>query len=370
MKILVLTQQYPSEKNLYRNMFVHNRIKGYMDQCSELDVQVFVLNNAKYDYSFEGVEVIQGNQKALRNLIFTNSFDKIIVHFLTFQMVPVLLETAQEIEKIIWVHGYEAIKWQRRIFNANSIRFLKYIIGNKVQLHFFKKFVSKGRNYHFVFVSEWMRQVANEDSNRKIDNYSVIPNGINTRDFCFTKKSNNMRYKVLLIRPFNSRKYATDIATEAIYKYSLNPSFYKFDFTVIGEGKYFSKDTEKIKEFKNVHLVNKFLNKDEIMDYHKKNGVFLCPTRQDAQGVSMCEAMSDGLVPIASNNTAIPEFLSEESGFLTSSVQEIVEAFSYLDKFPEDFSKMSLSASQDILKKCDSKSVLKTELNLILKGNE
>ena len=42
------------------------------------------------------------------------------------------------------------------------------------------------------------------------------------------------------------------------------------------------------------------------------NGIFICPTRQDAQGVSMCEAMSSGLVPITLYNTAIPECLPND----------------------------------------------------------
>ena len=64
--------------------------------------------------------------------------------------------------------------------------------------------------------------------------------------------------------------------------------------------------------FSNVEIKRTFLSQNDISKYHNENGFFICPTRQDAQGVSMCEAMSSGLIPISSNNTAIPEFLPEK----------------------------------------------------------
>ena len=49
---------------------------------------------------------------------------------------------------------------------------------------------------------------------------------------------------------------------------------------------------------------------------HKKNGIFMVPTRLDSQGVSRDEAMSSGLVPITNNVAAIPEFVDDTCGML------------------------------------------------------
>ncbi len=50
-------------------------------------------------------------------------------------------------------------------------------------------------------------------------------------------------------------------------------------------------------------------------------GVFLSPTRMDAQGVMMCEVMASGLLTISSDNTAIPEFIvDEQNGILIDNV--------------------------------------------------
>ena len=80
----------------------------------------------------------------------------------------------------------------------------------------------------------------------------------------------------------------------------------------------------------------------------------LIPTRQDAQGVSMCEAMSSGLVPVTSNNTAIPEYVNE----LKDAIQEMYYS-------PDIFLKKSKKASQHINKICSPQKVITKELDLI-----
>ena len=88
----------------------------------------------------------------------------------------------------------------------------------------------------------------------------------------------------------------------------------------------------------------------------------------DAQGVSMCEAMSSGLIPITSNNTAIPEFVThKKTGFLTESVNEIVDSVNYLYNNPTDYLKMSREASLSIAKISGIDVVMKKEMQLIKK---
>lgn len=366
MKILILTQQYPKKGDLYRNMFVHTRLLAYQTLNRKIEFEVFVLNGESDRYTFEGVSVTEGNQRILESHITNTHFDKIVIHFLTFQMIPVLLKH-KEIPQFVWVHGFEALSWKRRLFNAGSIRFAGYILKNYVQLRAFRTYTLQNPDAHFVFVSEWMKQVAEQDTRSTITHKSIIPNGISAVDFPYIEKDPDARYRVLLIRPFSSRKYATDIATHAIEKFARDPDFSKFHFTIAGEGKYFKKDISRIASFSNVSIINKFQSRQEIKRLHHNNGVFLCPTRQDAQGVSMCEAMRSGLVPITSNNTAIPEFvINHKDGYLTSSVDEIVAAFKDLEKNPGKFKAMSLLASKHIQEQCDLDKITKEELSLII----
>jgi hypothetical protein len=96
------------------------------------------------------------------------------------------------------------------------------------------------------------------------------------------------------------------------------------DGSVPKDNPFVGKDAEKSKLFshfrdaKNVIIKGTFLDQKSIKALHDQNGVFLAISRQDAQGVSMCEAMSSGLAIISSNNTAIPEFIPDYQGGLLS----------------------------------------------------
>lgn len=368
MKILFITQQYPSENDIYKNQFVHTRIKSYIRENPIDEYSVFVVGKHCRKYDYEGINVIEGKPGQLITILKTTSIDRIVVHFLMREMVIPLLTYAQDIPKIIWVHGVEALSWKRRTFNAKSIRFLGYMAKNIFQLSAFRRFVNKAINTKYVFVSKWMKDIAENDLSIHFNNYSLIPNGINEEVFSFLEKNESIRDNILLIRPFSSRKYATDIATQAIFELSKHECFSKLNFTIVGEGKYFEEDVSKLKQFSNVHLANRFLNAREIKDFHNNNGIFLCPTRQDAQGVSMCEAMSSGLVPITSNNTAIPEFVEDVvSGILTSGADDIVRAIIRLHEQPTEFLRISKNASESVQKQCGLSRVVNEELNVILR---
>lgn len=60
------------------------------------------------------------------------------------------------------------------------------------------------------------------------------------------------------------------------------------------------------------------MSHSEISEAHEKNGIALFPSRYDAQGVSMCEAASSGLVVVGTNLKAIEEFIPKEFGTLSS----------------------------------------------------
>jgi len=212
-----------------------------------------------------------------------------------------------------------------------------------------------------------MKKVMETDVGVKIKNYEIIPNVINTDLFKYEKKDLDKRKKILIIRNFDSRKYANDISINAILKLKEKEYFQDLEFCIFGQGRYFDALTKKLLGLENVKIHNKFLSQMEIARTHKDYGVFLCPTRQDSQGVSMCEAMSSGLVPITSNNTAIPEFVSEEGGYLTdNSPERIVQAIEELYYNEEVFKEKSYKASDLIDRKCDQEAVITKELSFIM----
>lgn len=370
MNLLVVTNQYPSKEDYYRNAFIHTRNKEYIKMGKK--VSVFVLRDefkALNKYVFDGITVTEGNSFELENLLKKHQGigDIVLVHFLNVNMMRVINKFLDKLKIIVFIHGYEALGWYRRIYDFNKA-FIKYIFTNTFQLYNLRKFIKKSKNYRvkFIFVSKWMLIITERDTLTKIDNYEIIPNAVNTETFNYLKKDEEKRKKILSIRPYSSRKYANDITVKAILDLSQKSFFNELEFAIYGKGKYFKKLTKKLEGFENVKLYNKFLSQSEIAKIHKDYGIFLCPTRQDAQGVSMCEAMSSGLVPISSNNTAIPEFVKNmETGILTNNYKEISRAVEELYENTDRFKKMSFSASRSINEICSHKEVILKELKIM-----
>jgi glycosyltransferase involved in cell wall biosynthesis len=350
-------------------MFVHVRVLRYLALGHTVQVTSFFAEMPPYE--FEGVRVETAPDiHALRSMIDGFSPDVVVIHFFQGWMLRKIIEQLR-IPVVIWIHAIEAMWWIRRLFNFELSRdFADYIKFNTIQMvrlrKLFKYSQRNPESIHFVFVSDWIRRVAERDTLSKPAHYDVIPNPIDTDRFPYAKKDVALRTRVLLIRPFNARKYANDIAIAAIRRMSTFPEFSEFHFAIHGHGPMFQKLTRPISHLKNVTVREGFLTHAEIRNLHADNGLFLCPTRQDSQGVSMCEAMASGLVPITSKSSAIPEFVTHgTSGFLTNGSEGIADAFRRLYRDPQLFERMSRTAADDIRAKCGIDHVVARELGAI-----
>lgn len=356
----VLVTTYPDEKNPATVGFVHSRVKEYIKHG--INVEVLRISNVNRTYEFDGVKVIENNSDELYKVAQKNKYSKILVHFLCPEMDRII----KDFPVIAWVHGVEALHWKRRLFNI-SLSFPKYIITNNKQLKYFRSVVQTKKDITFVFVSEWMKDIAVADLKTSISNYSIIPNYINGDEFKYTPKTDDQKNNILIIRSFASKKYANDISVKIIKELSKKEYFKKLKFTIYGKGKLFQKTLAPIMNYSNVEVNNRFVQHNEISELHKSHGIFLCPTRQDAQGVSMCEAMCSGCVPITSNNTAIPEFLDSNCGFLCDNkdINSFVQAFDSLQS-SQILCDMSKNTSSMIRERCGYKNTIEKEISLII----
>ena len=369
-KLLVINSNYPSESNLYGDVFVHSRLKHY---TQNFEIQVLGCNETlkqNESYVYEGISVINTcSKKEFKDYINSNYPDLIAIHFVAGWMVDVIKQFT--IPVFIWVHGFEALGWYRRLFNfhlKDIYSLFRYILSNTRQMFFMHQLIqysNKTGKVKFVFVSDWMRKITQIDTLSNVKNYEIIPNPIDETMFAYQAKKTEHRKKILLIRSFGSKKYANDIAIKAIEILSKEDFFKDINFSIYGEGKYFNKLTQKIQKFENVNLYNAFIEHKNIPMVHKSHGIFLCPTRQDAQGVSMCEAMSSGLVPITSDNTAIPEFVNKKCAFLTQSPFDIAQAIKRMYFDENLFIQMSKNASEHIKAISGNKFVIKKEISML-----
>lgn len=371
MKIAIVDENYPSENNLYGDVFAHVRIKAYQSLFDQILVFSSLKCTKKKEYEYQGIQVVcSDTAEEMHNQIINYGPDIILVHFATYPLISGIINRI-DLPYVIWVHGYEALGWYRRLFNMkNPLGFRFYIRDNTIQLYHFRKLIKKAnrdKKIHFVFVSNWMKRVTEFDCAIRVKNAHIIPNPVDDKLFHSTRKDVALRKKILLIRPFYSKKYATDIVTEAMVELQKTEVFNELSFTVYGKDSSKSRMHKLFSSCKNVSINEGFLTQEAIKQLHDDHGIFMALTRQDAQGVSMCEAMSSGLVVITSNNTAIPEFVTHrKSGFVTNNnPKEIANAIQELYDNPSLFSAISEGGSKAIIEKAGLQKVIAKEIQVI-----
>lgn len=370
--ILILTNTYPSYDNLYRNGFVHTRVRSYAAQGVRASVFCLKENSPQVFSEFENVDVQAGGSELLDVMLASGQYKTVAVHFLDPSMWAVLKHHLDKLKIVVWVHGAEVQPWWRREYNYNTPEQLAVA---KMQSHrrieFWQEvFSNTGKNIKFVFVSRYFANEVMEDTAVSIeeDRYDIIHNPIDTSIFVYKKKDSDYRKRLLSIRPFASRKYANDLTVEAILLLSEKPYFDDLDITIMGEGQLFEETLQPLMNLPNVTIKRGFLQHEEISHIHAQNGIFLVPTRMDSQGVSRDEAMASGLVPVTNAVTAIPEFVDETCGILVPAedAQAMADGIERLYLNPELFQKLSAAAAQRVRRQSAADVIVKQEIALLL----
>lgn len=374
---LIIANAYPDDQNIYNYGFLHRRVKNYID--SGLEIDVFRINTNEpglRTYTFDGVTVTTGDRECYEEYISTSAHATFLVHFpLQYIMDPIGRHKSST-PIIAWLHGYETLSWHRRWYDTvdspefmDRVRSLQaHVVNHKVP--FLRKLYDATElDIRFVTVSNWfLKHNIEPDAGIPVANISVIPNVVDTKVFPYVAKTPEMRFKVLVIKPFTAYKYANDLVVETILAYRDSPNFDKVKFTICGDGPLFDKTLEPLRGLENVEIIKSFLRQDEISRLHEDHGIFLSPTRWDSQGVSIGEAMSSGLVPVSTAITAIPEFVSHgESGLLAGpeDPQGLATCLETLIGSPETFSRLSEQAARHAREACGPRATTDREIELI-----
>lgn len=371
---LLVTNNYPEYGNLYRNAFVHSRVKAYQQSGCNMDVFRFWPNAAMGHHEFEGVDVITGNAHILRKLLATGSCRTVLVHFLTPEMWDVLKDFP-ECAIVVWVHGAEIQPWTRREFNLRTERErAKARMESGARTAFWRGLLADPpANLHLVFVSRYFAEEVMEDLGFRLSEtlYSVIHNPIDTDRFAYSPKNAEQRKKILSIHPYSSAKYGNDLSVEAIQMLANEPFFQDLEFRMIGDGPLFDTLLEPLKNLPNVLCEKRFLTQHDISLLHREYGVFLSPTRWDSQGVSRNEAMSSGLVPVTNAVAAIPEFMDASCAMLApeEDARAMAEAIRTLYEQPQLFMDLSRAAAARVYAQAAAREIIALELDLFVSAS-
>lgn len=373
-RIAVISENYVRPDNLYANAFVHTRVKAYLQHFREVHVLAGLVRNGVPGYVLDGVTVHspQSIEEGL-SLLMQLQPDVLCVHFPSRRVIEGILRRV-DCPLAVWIHGFEGLGWYRRVGfypELNSLRgLLRYVKANVLQLWSLRRFlleIRPRRDCAVVFISEWMKRTTESDCWLSLPESAIIPNPIDENQYPPVPKPPELRKRVLMIRPFFSKKYATDIFAAALALLRERPGFADVRFTVVGEGAARSPLAEDFAGLPNVVVLDRYVSQREIKELHDQHGIFIALTRQDAQGVSMCEAMASGLVVVTSNNTAIPEFVQHGvSGILTNNEPaNVADSLQRLFDDAELFQRISTNAPRWIASKAGLEHVIGQEVALI-----
>ncbi len=369
---LVLTNNYASYEDLYKNAFVHSRVKSYQQEGLNCNVFRFKPDTHISFHEFEDVDVVSGGKEVLGAQLSGHRYKAILVHFLDAEMWEVLQNHIADTRIIVWCHGSDIQSYRRRAFlyEADAERERAKTIGEKRDAFWLSLLTCMPKNLHMVFVSNYLKNCVEEDLQLTLpkDQYSIIPNPINTELFNYIPKSPEQRKKILSIRPYASKVYANDLAVKAILELSKEPFFNELEFRMVGDGPLFDKTLEPLREFSNVIIEKRFLNQAEIAALHKEYGVFLCPSRMDTQGVSRDEAMASGLVPVTNAVAAVPEFVNASNSVLAEpeNYSQIAEGIVSIFQSPGVFSDLSAAQSNRESLKLSFKDIFLLEYRVLI----
>lgn len=371
-RTLLLTNHYPSWDDLYRNGFVHARLRAYREAGATLDLFRLRGERDTSYHEFEGVECVTGAPEQLDQMLRDNDYASVLVHFLDPQMWRVLrAHLASGLRVVVWIHGAEIQPWWRRSYNYETDAQLeKAKRDSAARLDFWRGVMTDmPEGLHFVFVSQHFAEEVFEDLEITLDpdRYSVIHNPIDCALFSYEPKPAAQRCNILSIRPYASATYANDLSVAAIELLKDKPFFPELKIRMIGRGPLFDSTLEPLRGVETVEIENRFLRRHEISALHKEFGIFLTPTRMDTQGVSRDEAMASGLVPVTSRVAAVPEFVDETCGFLAEpeDAAGLAAAIEALYHDPARFQAMSRAAAERVRRQSETSLVIEQELRLI-----
>ena len=267
-----------------------------------------------------------------------------------------------------YIYLKSAIKnFKKTIYVLPSLRkvSLQFEGRNWKDASYFEKEAMKECN-HIVYPSLNLKQQAEKAYNVKKG--LVIPHGVNVNEFTPLSSSKKKQYQVVTIANFDPRK-----GIDKLFKVA---EFSKGEFNIIGDGKEKEEYTEKIKSSNlNIKLKGQLESK-KVAEFLRLSQIYVLPSRYEAFGLVILEAMASGLPVIAFKPdgkniiTASSEIIKDgKTGFLVKDEREMAQKIDLLLKNDKLREKMGKAARQEAENYKWEKAVNKI-LNLIKYGKK
>jgi glycosyltransferase involved in cell wall biosynthesis len=313
MKLLIISQTYPSKNEIYQNAYVHTRSLYYKKVGHSVDVISFA---ASKQYSQDDIPVYP--ESGFKTLVANNKYDAVVFHAPNLRNhIRFFITHLAVLPKVFFVfHGFEILRTSK--YYPEPFAFKKESKFNRLLVDYYdvvKCFLMKllikkygGEKLKLIFVSQYLSSLFEE--NVKIPfvefkEYSeVIHNPVHPV-FLENKYDEINREKLCItIRSFDKSVYAIDKVMEIAEN---NPDY---TFHIYGKGEYFKHN----KKPKNVMIFDGFLTPEELVKTINKYRFAIMLSHHDSQGVMATEMAYFGIPLIASNIPAAREMFASERG--------------------------------------------------------
>ena len=364
---LVIAPKYPGPDVPYGGQPIERRLTFY--KAEGLNPLV-VVPGLEASYERNKVSVLRTDLSRLREIVTTTGASQILVHHPTPEIWEHVRGFVDEIPIHVWIHGFEARDWRDSDFESTAEQSeekaarLDAVNINRqqtIQEVFQHESVTK------VFISNFVRETAVSFAGMEPVNDVVIHNVIDPSLFPHRTREPSARFKILTVKSFATRTYATDLVRAVVERASVDDRLGDMTFTIRGDGNHFETDAAPLSALSNVEVIRGFVEPDELGQLMEEHGVALLPTRLDTQGMTMGESMSSGMVVVTNAVAAIPEFADEKTAFLAppEDVEAMVEALVALRDDADRFFMMGQEAAARVQKQCGPEVTVAREVALI-----
>ncbi|MEM4619036.1 MAG: glycosyltransferase family 4 protein [Desulfurococcaceae archaeon] len=301
-RILMISPNYPSESNKYPFTFVHVRAKIYSNEG--LKVKVFVPSSKTFNkYFYEGIEVYKLPYELLPKIVSNFDPEVLAVH----APPPLLLAKLTNLGRpiAVWIHGAEVlVRAFHHYFSPfgikNNVNKATSVVIDNFRNLLLRSIIQKAGAV--IYVSKWMKNISEKYLLMKHPYSFVIPNPVDTDLFKPRRAIYERSREGISVRALEW-KYGLDIAVKAFAKLPVK-------LTILGKGSlehYLKNLAYAINA--NVEFNTSFIEHNKLPFVYDNYSFFVAPSRTEAQGVAMCEAMASGLPVVATNVGGIPEFV-------------------------------------------------------------
>ncbi len=310
MKIIVIDNDYPNEQNLYGDVFVHIRVKEYIKIHDCLVISL----TAKKNFEYEGVPVRACKSTAEANeTIDKFKPDEILVHFVFKNIIEEIIPKTR-IPYVIWVHGYEALGWYRRLFNYAAgyfftRSFVYMVLANGKQLKSLKSLIHDSNS-----TKQDIIRLTNCDPAKIHVIYVCINNS-----FKKSAKSFNADEPIIL--------QLGTAANKNIKRLIPALKNIKCKLVIIGK---LSDENRKLLKDNNVEgeIHDYRLSEEEVIEQYSKSDILSFVSTLEGFGMPIIEANAIGRVVVTGNITSMPEVAGNAAHYVDPfSIQDINNGF-------------------------------------------